>query len=180
MGRHGLVFLPLLCGVFLFDCLAFSDSDIPTKVLVRVVSKDSKVIGSGVGGASVRITDAATGKILAEGLQQGGTGDTERIMMKPRQRGDVVYGTPGAAFFLAKMRLDRPAQVVIQVEAPLTYPQAMQRGSKTVTLIPGKHIEGEGVVIELDGLIVNILEPVAGASLKSGAEISVQAEIRML
>jgi len=166
--------------MLLFACPSFSDGGLPTKVLVRVVSKDAKVIGSGVGGASVRIANVETVETLAAGKQEGGTGDTELIMMEPRQRGKAVFGTSGAAFFLAEIQLDQPTRVEIQVEAPLAYPQARQRGSKTVTLIPGRHIVGEGIIIELDGLIVNILDPAAGGVLKKGADFSVRAEVKML
>jgi hypothetical protein len=47
-------------------------------------------------------------------------------------------------------------------------------------LIPGKHILGEGVVMELNGLIVNILEPVSAMGLKGGNKVRVKAEVRML
>ena len=39
---------------------------------------------------------------------------------------------------------------------------------------------GEGIIIELDGLIVNILDPAAGGVLKKGADFSVRAEVKML
>jgi hypothetical protein len=179
MFRISLVSLILLAGMAV---LAFPSAagGITTKVLVRVVSKDAKVIGSGVGGASVRIVNLETGETLAQGKQEGGTGETDRIMVQPRQRGKTVYGTPGAAFFLAEIPLDRATRVEIQVEAPLAYPQARQRGAKTLTLIPGRDIGGEGVIIELDGLIVNILNPVAGDVIKKGEEVQVRAEVRML
>ncbi len=166
--------------MFLFAFPAFSTGRIPTKVLVRVVSKDAKVIGSGVGGASVRIVNVETGETLARGRQEGETGDTDSIMVQPRQRGRTVYGTPGAAFFLAEIPLDRPTRVEVQAAGPLAYPQAIQRGTKTITLIPGKDIAGEGVIIELDGLIVDILHPVASCTLKKGEEVQVRAEVKML
>ena len=75
---------------------SFSADKIPTKIIVRVVSRDAKVIGSGVGGALVRIKNLETGEILAQGNQEGGTGDTERIMVQPRRRGEAIYGTSGA------------------------------------------------------------------------------------
>jgi len=65
-------------------------------------------------------------------------------------------------------------------KAPLAYPQSIQKGSKTLTLIPGKHILGEGVIIELDGLIVNILNPSPIEGLKKGGELLVRVEVRML
>jgi hypothetical protein len=159
---------------------SFSAEKIPTKVIVRVVSKDAKVIGSGVGGAFVRIKNLETGEILTQGKQEGGTGDTERIMAQPHRRGEAVYGTSDAAFFQAEIPIDRPTQVEIYTEAPMAYPHAIQKGSKTLTLIPGKNILGEGVIIELNGLIVNVLSPASHKVLKMGEEAVVRAEVKML
>ena len=166
--------------MFLLASPAFSAEKIPTKVIVRVVARDAQVIGSGVGGALVRIKNLETGEILAEGKQEGGTGSTERIMIQPRLRGETVYGTSGSAHFEAKIPLDRPTRVEIDAEAPLGYPQAIQKGSKTLTLIPGKDVLGEGIIIELNGLIVNILSPSSKEILRGGETVLVRAEIRML
>jgi hypothetical protein len=178
--RFGLFFLISAHIIFLLTSPSFSDEKIPTKVIVRVVSKDSKVIGSGVGGAFVRIKNLETGEILAQGKQEGGTGDTDRIMVQPRRRGEIIFGTPDAAFFQAEIPLDRPTKVEINAEAPLAYPHNIQKGSKTLTLLPGKNILGEGVILELDGLIVNILSPSSDSPLKKGEEVVVRAEVRML
>ena len=173
-------FFLLVSGSFVLVQPSFSADKISTKVIVRVVSKDAKVVGSGVGGAFVKIKDVETEEILAEGKQLGGTGDTDRIMVQLRRRGEVVYGTPDAAFFQADLLLDKPTPVEIYTEAPLGFPHNIQKASKTLTLIPGRDILGEGVVIELNGLIVNILNPSSKESLKKGEEASVRAEIRML
>ncbi|HUL37579.1 MAG TPA: hypothetical protein VLW47_07825 [Thermodesulfobacteriota bacterium] len=175
-----LPFLALAFFVILVIQPSFSADKISTKVIVRVVSKDAKVIGSGVGGAFVRIRNLETGEVLAQGKQEGGTGDTDRIMVQPRRRGEVLYGTTDAAFFQAEILLDKPTQLEVYTEAPLGYPHAIQKGSKTLILIPGKHILGEGVIIELNGLIVNILNPSTEARLKKGEEVLVRAEVRML
>jgi hypothetical protein len=175
-----LSFFTLVSLVIFLIPPSFSIEKISTKVIVRVVSKDAKVIGSGVGGAFVRIKSLENGEILAQGKQEGGTGDTDRIMVQPRKRGEVLFGTPDAAFFQAEILLDKPTQVEIYTEAPLAYPHAKQKGSKTLTLIPGKHILGEGVIIELNGLIVNNLSPSPKESLKKGEGVLVRAEVRML
>ena len=180
ISRFVLIFLILTHVIFLLTSPAFSAEKILTKVIVRAVSKDAKVIGSGVGGAFVRMKNLETGEILAQGKQEGGTGDTDRIMVQPRRRGEPVYGTPDAAFFQAEIPLDRPTQVKIFAEAPLAYPQALQRGSKTISLIPGKHILGEGLIIELNGLIVNIVSPSPKENLVKGETVLVRAEVRML
>jgi hypothetical protein len=175
-----LFFLTLVFLGISFVPRSFSAEKILTKVIVRVVSKDSKVIGSGVGGAFVRIKNFETGEILAQGKQEGGTGETDRIMVQPRRRGEVLFGTPDAAFYQAEILLDQPTQVEIYTEAPLAYPHALQKGSKTITLIPGKHILGEGLIIELNGLIVNVLSPSPKENLKKGEGVLVTAEVRML
>jgi hypothetical protein len=174
------LFLAFISLIILFVQPAFSAEKIVTKVIVRVVSKDSKVVGSGVGGAFVRIKNLESGEILAQGKQEGGTGDTDRIMVQSHKRGEVLFGTPDAAFYQAEILLHKPTQVEIFAEAPLAYPHALQKGSKTITLIPGKHILGEGVTIELNGLIVNILSPSPKENLKRGEAVLVRAEVRML
>ena len=52
----------------------------PTKVAVRALSKGAKFIGTSMGGVRIVIRDAATGEILVQGLTQGTTGETKRIM----------------------------------------------------------------------------------------------------
>ena len=49
--------------------LAAQEQEVPTRVMVRAVARDAKIIGSGVGGALIRIVNAATGEVLAEGKQ---------------------------------------------------------------------------------------------------------------
>jgi hypothetical protein len=178
--KFTLVFFTMISLVTSFIPSSFSAEKIATKIIVRVVSRDSKVIGSGVGGAFVRIKNLETGEVLAQGKQEGGTGDTDRIMVQPRRRGEPLYGTPDAAFFQVEILLDKPTRVEIYTEAPFAYPQAIQKGSKTLTLIPGKHILGEGVIIELNGLIVNILSPSPKESVKKGERVLVRVEVRML
>jgi len=77
----------LVVGFFLYATQSFSAEKIVTKVVVRVVARDFKVIGSGVGGAFVRVKNLETGEILVQGKQEGGTGDTKRIMIQPHRRG---------------------------------------------------------------------------------------------
>jgi uncharacterized protein YjeT (DUF2065 family) len=139
--------------------VADAGAQTPTRIMVRVVARDAKIIGSGVGGARVTVVDAATGVFLAEGLQEGGTGDTGLIMRTPRARDMTVYDTEGAAGFLAELEIAEPTVVVISAAGPLGYPQAIQTASKQMLVVPGQHLEGDGVVLELHGFIVEILSP---------------------
>lgn len=148
-----------------------------TRVQVRVLAHDAKLIGDAVGGARITITSVATGDTLAQGVTAGSTGDTKRIMESPRERGAVVFDTPGAAGWLATFELQRPTEVEIVAEGPLKYSQAEARASRRMLLAPGVEILGDGVVLELHGFIVEILD--AGAAM-TAAEIPVRARVRML
>lgn len=147
-----------------------------TLVTVRAISRDAKVIGDNVGGARITIRDVVTGKILASGIQQGGTGDTKLIMQTPRTRGAIVYGSEGAAAFRATLELTKPTRVEIIAEGPLKYPQAMQRVSKTMLLLPGQNIEGDGVLLEISGFIVEIVAP---KNVQAEVPVSIRAKVTM-
>jgi hypothetical protein len=138
---------------------ADAEAQTPTRVMIRVVARDAKIIGSGVGGARVTVVNAETGAILAEGLHEGGTGDTQLIMRTARARDMTVYDTEGAAGYIAELDIAEPTIVVISAAGPLGYPQAIQTASKQMLVVPGRHIEGDGVVLELHGFIVEILSP---------------------
>lgn len=151
---------------------------VPTRIMIRAVSRDAKIIGSGVGGALVRVSDASTGEVLAEGLQEGGTGDTELIMSTPHRRGASIYDTEGAAGFMAELGVSEPTVVNISAMGPLDYPQASYSASKQLLVIPGAHVEGDGVILELHGFIVEILEPEPYSAV--GSEVLVRARARMM
>lgn len=159
----------------LASLLALSANAAQTRITVRAVSRDAKVIGDGVGGARITVREVSTGKVLATGIQKGGTGDTKLIMQTPRGRGAAVYGTPGAASFDATLELTEPTPVEITAEGPLKYPQAMQRVSTTMLLLPGRHVQGEGVIVEIPGFIVDApaaVEAIAGEALNISAKVT--------
>lgn len=151
-----------------------------TRIMVRAVSRDAKILSDKVGGARITLRDAGTGEILAEGVQSGGSGDTERIMVEPRPRGADIYDTPGAGGFLATLELAEPTLVEITAEGPLDTPQSTYRASKTLLLIPGRDVLGDGVVLEIHGFRVR-MEPPAGGELaaRAGEPIPVRVLLTM-
>lgn len=150
-----------------------------TRVMVHAVAHDAKVLGTHVGGARITIRDAETGRVLAKGVQKGGTGDTSRIMREPRQRFAAVYDTPGTAGFLAEIPLQEPTLVDISAEGPLDTPQSLARASETLLLIPGEDVLGDGVVLDLHGFRIELLAPEADAPLKVGTPAEVRIRITM-
>lgn len=152
---------------------------VPTKVMVRAVSRDAKVIGTAVGGARITIRDVSTGVVLAQGLQQGGTGSTELIMVRPRVRGAAVFDTSDTAGFLATVTLERPAVVEVTAEGPLGTPQSIQRVSKTLLLVPGQDVLGEGILLEIHGFTVALLSPAPAARPAAGSLLDVRATVTL-
>lgn len=150
----------------------------PTKVVVHVMAHDAKIIGTHVGGARVTIRDAETHRVLAEGVQMGETGDTKKIMKEPRVRGESILTTEGAAAFTATLELARPTRVEITAEGPLKYPQALRRVSTTMDLLPGQDMSGDGVVLELYGLVIDLIEP-AGTTATAG-DLGMKLKLTMM
>lgn len=151
-----------------------------TILTVRVVSCDAKVIGSLVGGCRVTVRHAVTGDRLARGLHLGGSGETDRIMHQPPGRGGIVYGTEGAASCRFELCLDEPTPVEVIAEGPLAFAQALQRASVTTWLVPGEHVEGEGLVLQLQGFLVEVTKPAAVDLFHSGDTFGLEASVRLL
>ena len=149
----------------------------PTRIDVHVVARDAKLVGSAVGGARVTIRDAQTGDVLASGVHEGGTGDTGRIM-GARERNADVFTTPGAAVYSAELALDAPRMLTVEAEGPLAFPQALTHASTSLLVTPGEQLTGDGVVLELWGYIVEVLDAPDEAS--AGDTIEVRARVRML
>jgi hypothetical protein len=170
----------IILGSLLFISPAHAQSGgKETKVMIRAIARDAKVIGEHVGGARITVRDVVTGKILAEGMQKAGTGDTELIMKKPRTRGATVFNTPDASGFLAVLTLGKPTVVEISAEGPLGSPQAIQRATKTLLLVPGEDVLGEGVLLEIHGFIVKALAPQMDSQVKMGAPFEARATVTM-
>lgn len=151
-----------------------------TQLMIRASSHDAKIIGTGVGGVRISVLDARTGSLLARGIQEGGTGSTPMLVQEPRMRGKSVYDTEGAAGFLAELELDEPTQVRIEAEGPLGTPHASQRVTKTMLLVPGHHVLGDGVILVLQGFTVELLEPLGDLTRAAGTELPIQARVTML
>lgn len=151
-----------------------------TKVLVRAVAQDAKIMHDPVGGARITVREKATGRILARGIQEGGSGNTQKIMQESRVRGKAIYNTPGAAQYVASLRLSQPTVVEITAKGPLAYPQAMQQTSKTMLLMPGEDVMGDGVVLTLHGFIVELQGLSAQERLRAGQTVNVRAKVRMM
>jgi len=164
----------LMSGIFLYGI----SEAVPTKLVIRAKSKDAKFIGTKMGGAIVTVKDSATGKVLAEGLTEGSTGDTGKIMMQPKTRFGSI--SSGAAKFETSINVDEPTLITIDVDAPVATKPNMIRSSTQMWLIPGKDITGEGVIIEIPGFSVIARAPETVSITNNKAVIPFQSQIVMI
>ena len=153
----------------------------PTDITVRVLGKDSKFVGSSMGGARVIVRDADTGEILAQGVTEGSTGDTKRIM-GPQENSRAVRSSEGAAKFVATIDIDAPRLIEVEAYGPLAQPQAAHRVSATQWVVPGRHITGgDGWVLELPGYVVDVLAPPAHVRLPpETASVELRANVALM
>lgn len=160
--------LKLMFGLLILAFFSFSGKPAKgeeTRLIVRVKSKDAKFIGSSMGGVLVLIKDADSGEILAKGFVEGSTGDTERIMETPPERGHR-FSDEFTAKFETSLELVEPKLVTIEAQGPYAQRQAMVKSSTQIWLIPGKHIVGDGVVLEISGFALDIMTPQAHEKIK--------------
>lgn len=170
-----------LLNLVLPVCTTYAQQQgVPTRVMVRAIANDAKVIHDGVGGARITIRDISNGQILSQGIQTGSSGDTEKIMRQPHIRGAVKFDTPGTAGYLATIWLDRPTMVEITAEGPLDPVHATQRTSKTMLLVPGVDVVGEGVIMTINGFVVDLLSPDEEVTVRAGQTLPVRAHITMM
>lgn len=145
----------LLVFLVLFATKTFATE---TKIIVRVKAKDAKFVGSSLGGAYVIIRNSLNQKILAEGKTEGSTGNTDLIMRTPRMRGSSIVDNQTAKF-LGTIDIDEPTFVSIEVLSPMNNKQASTKITTQLWIIPGKHILGDGIIVEVPGFIIDILKP---------------------
>ena len=170
----------LTAAVLFAGILSFGLAEaVPTKLVVRAKSKDAKFVGTSMGGARVTVTDSETGKVLAEGLTAGGTGNTQKIMVRPHIR-FVSITDASTAKFETVIDIDEPKLVSIEVEAPYGFKPDTVKSSTQVWLLPGKDLVGDGVIIEVPGFSINTrtLKEIKLAGNK--AVIPIEARIVMI
>lgn len=153
----------------------------PTEITIRVLGKDSKFVGTSMGGARVILRDAHTGEILAKGITEGSTGDTKRIM-GPQENSRAVRSSEGAAKFVATIDIDEPRLIEAVAFGPLAQPQAAHEVTSTQWVVPGRHLSGgDGWVLELPGYVVDLLAPPAHVKLASDTtKVDLRANVALM
>ncbi len=173
--RKLLVLVTVLTGILSFGIAGA----VPTKLVVHAKSKDAKFVGTSMGGAKIVIKDSETGKVLAEGLTAGGTGNTQKIMKDPKTRFGRITGS-GTAFYETSIDIDEPRLVTIEAVAPYGLKPKTVTSTTQIWLIPGKDITGEGVIIEVPGFSVSAAAADSVKLSGNKASIPIQARIVMI
>ncbi|GLU51643.1 hypothetical protein Dfri01_11040 [Dyadobacter frigoris] len=127
-------------------------------MVIRAKAKDAKFIGTGIGGAYVIVKNELTGEILAKGLTTGASGNTDLILKTPHKRNDRLTDDKTAKFE-ASVNIQEPTFVSVEVIAPVNRKSSAIKASTQLWLIPGKDIDEEGIVLDIPGFILDILEP---------------------
>ena len=151
-----------------------------TRLVVRAKAKDAKFIGTSMGGAFIVVKEVATGAILAQGRTQGSTGNTGLIMKTPQQRYQSIVAE-GTALFETTLDINEPTFIVI--EAHSTAGSHMVVASTQLWLLPGKHIDGDGITLEIPGFAIDILSPQRHqfiSAQQKGREVTITANVVMM
>jgi hypothetical protein len=169
-----MLILKIVCLILSLPLLAAA---VPTPVSISVLSSDAKFVGSSMGAMQVNIRDVLTGELLASGKTLGSTGDTGLIMADERSRDEVIR-TDGSARFDTELELDRPTEVSIEAFGPLAQLQSAATVSETRVLLPGKnYADGNGIILSLPGMVVDVLKPRAHLKTAQGTELKIEANV---
>lgn len=79
-------------------------------------------------------------------------------MRTPLIRGNSIVDGQTAKF-LATINIDEPSFISIEVPSPINNKQASAKVSTELWLISGKHILGNGIILEIPGFRIDILKP---------------------
>lgn len=174
--RLNVLFTVLLATLF----AATTALAVPTHITVRVKTKDAKFLGTSMGGALVTIKNVKTGELLAKGITEGATGNTNAIMINPHVRGKAI-SDPGSAKFTATIDIHEPTQVEIAAQGPLSEPHSVNTVMITQWVVPGKHInKGDAMMLELPGLMVKLTSPLQGKTFNKADNVEIQTTVRMM
>lgn len=152
-----------------------------TALLVRVQARGGKFLADDIGGAEVTVRDAETGEWLGGGVARGTDSGTLSAAYAPTasQCAVVTPGIPPApplpppppiiqwlvasadtTGITLELDLARPTLLAVAARGPLGGLQSAQRVETTTWALPGQAIDqGPGLVIELPGLVVQVMSP---------------------
>lgn len=168
-----------------------------TKITVRVQARGGKFLGDDIGGSLVTVRDGQTGEVLASGVTSGdsgslaaeyGPGASQRVIVTPGSPPQIQWliAANTTSRFDAALSLDRPTLVEVSVFGAVGGLQTAHRATATQWVVPGEHVAptsmgAPGWVVELPGLLVQVLDPPTHTNLPSlPATVSMKANVTMM
>lgn len=143
--------------------------EINTQIAVRVIAKGGKFLGDDVGGAEVSIYNAQTGVLLKSGRTQGGSGDPN--LMDIAINRTQTYPTDQASLFFTAIPIAEPTLLKVTARGPVGGLQSANTVTATQWMIPGIDITGgDGLLLEIPGLLVQAMQPATHTNLTTAAE----------
>ncbi len=151
---------------------------IETTIVVRAKAKDAMFIGTSMGGAHVVIRNADTDEILAEGPTKGSTGNRNLLMNENGHRRGIPLADEKTAKYETILDLQEPLLASIEVSAPI--PSSIKTQT-LVWLLPGKPLGEDGLVVELPGFLVKVINPtVAGKVALKDGEVHIPIRVNVV
>ncbi|HVR39860.1 MAG TPA: hypothetical protein VMU84_12255 [Thermoanaerobaculia bacterium] len=166
-----------------------------TSILIRAQARGGKFLGPDIGYSYVTVRDVSTGQILAEGMATGDSGVLTQQAAPPANasNGVVLQGTTPwwltetsgnpspTAGFLATFDLDAPALVQITAASIANGVPSQQRTSIRMWIPPGAQLTTPpGLVLEIAGLNVEIIDPNPTVPPQSGQSIPITGWVTMM
>jgi hypothetical protein len=171
-----------------------------TSITVRVQAKGGKFLADDAGGTEVTIRDGQTGERLAGGLALGtDSGNLSNTYSPGASLNTIVTppacpGDPYTVWWLAadattsglvaELAISRPTLLEITAYGPMGGLQSAHRVTTTQWIVPGQVLdEPPGFVVELPGLVVQVMEPATHLAILSSAlpyTIPLQANVTMM
>ena len=166
-----------------------------TSILIRVQARGGKFLGPDIGYSFVTVRNAATGELLAQSVASGDSGQIGTDFSSSASTNVIVSGltstvnwlsaTSGSpsptAGFLATFDLDQPAMIEIAAAGITNGIPNQATTSARMWIWPGAQLTQEpGVILEMAGLNVEILEPNPAQPPAAGQPIAVTAWVTMM
>jgi hypothetical protein len=172
-----------------------------TSITVRVQAKGGKFLADDIGGSEVTIHDAQTGELLASGLALGTDSGNLSTTYTPNASLSAIVTPPvppatqpftvqwlstdaNTSGLTVNLPISRPTLLAISAFGPMGGLQSAHRATATQWIVPGQALnQGPGFVIELPGLVVQVLSPATHLAIQSTAlpyKLSFAANVTMM
>ena len=171
-----------------------------TALTIRVQARGGKFLADDIGGAAVTVREVRTGELLASGVTRGDSGTlvdqaevtpdqirsaSKHLVVTPGTSPTVNWLVPTAgqtSAFVAELDLEESTEIEVSAFGALGGLQSAHRVTTSTWVAPGDAGPSEpGFVVEIPGLLVQVLEPTIHTELgKVPAKVPLRAVVAMM